>query len=80
MRGEGPLRLWTKLLLLWWERTLPPGKKLAEQRVSVQLDGGRSRIRGPWRELRRFAYLRKYDEVNGRVDRCHCTILRAECR
>lgn len=48
--GEGLLRLRTHELLLWREGKLPAGKELAGKRVSVQLDGGRSRIRGPLRE------------------------------
>lgn len=48
--GEGLLRLRTHELLLWREGKLPAGNELAGKRVSVQLDGGRSRIRGPLRE------------------------------
>lgn len=44
--GEGLLRLRTHELQLFREGKLPAGKELAGQRVSVQLDGGRSRIRG----------------------------------
>ena len=45
--GEGLLRLRLHELLLWREGKLPAGDELAGQRVSVQIDGGRTRIRGP---------------------------------
>jgi hypothetical protein len=48
--GEGLLRLRTHELLLWREGKLPAGNELVGKRVSVQLDGGRSRIRGELRE------------------------------
>jgi hypothetical protein len=48
--GEGLLRLRTHELQLFRQGKLPAGSELAGQRVSVQLDGGRSRIRGDWRE------------------------------
>lgn len=50
--GEGLLRLRTRDLLLWREGKLPAGTELAGKRVSVQVDGGRSRIRGPLRAVR----------------------------
>ncbi|MEO5937046.1 MAG: hypothetical protein ABIP81_07515 [Terriglobales bacterium] len=48
--GEGLLRLRMTQLELWREGKLPAGKELAGQRVSVQIDGGRTRIRGDLRE------------------------------
>jgi len=48
--GEGLLGLRTHELLLWREGKLPAGSELAGKRVSVQIDGGRSRIRGDLRE------------------------------
>lgn len=48
--GDGLLQLRTHELLLWREGRLPAGRELAGKRVSVQLDGGRSRIRGDLRE------------------------------
>jgi len=48
--GEGLLRLRTHELLLWREGKLPAGTELAGKRVSVQIDGGRTRIRGALRE------------------------------
>jgi hypothetical protein len=48
--GEGLLRLRLEELLLWREGKLPAGEELAGKRVSVQIDGGRSRIRGDMRE------------------------------
>lgn len=50
--GEGLLHLRTHELLLFREGKLPAGSELAGQRVSVQMDGGRSRIRGGLREAR----------------------------
>ena len=49
--GEGLLRLRWYQLQLWREGKLPAGDELAGQRVSVQLDGGRTRIRGPLRAV-----------------------------
>ena len=48
--GEGLLRLRMHELMLWREGKLPAGGELAGKRVSVQLDGGRTRIRGDLRE------------------------------
>ena len=48
--GEGLLRLRLKQLELWREGKLLAGTELAGQRVSVQLDGGRTRIRGDLRD------------------------------
>lgn len=48
--GEGLLRLRMHELLLWREGKLPAGGELGGKRVSVQLDGGRTRIRGDLRE------------------------------
>lgn len=50
--GEGLLSLRRHELLLWREGKLPAGEELAGRRVSVQLDGGRTRIRGPLRVRR----------------------------
>lgn len=49
--GEGLLRLRTHELQLWREGKLPAGTELAGQRVSVQLDGGRTRTRGELRDV-----------------------------
>jgi hypothetical protein len=48
--GEGLLQLRTQELLLWRDGKLPAGTELAGKRVSVQIDGGRTRIRGQLRE------------------------------
>jgi hypothetical protein len=48
--GEGLLQLRTHELLLWRDGKLPAGTELAGKRVSVQIDGGRTRIRGKMRE------------------------------
>ena len=48
--GEGLLQLRTHELQLFRAGKLPAGSELAGQRVSVQIDGGRSRIRGDLRE------------------------------
>jgi hypothetical protein len=48
--GEGLLRLRMQELQLWREGKLPAGIELAGKRVSVQMDGGRSRIRGELRD------------------------------
>jgi hypothetical protein len=48
--GEGLLRLRTEEVLLWREGKLPAGTELAGKRVSVQIDGGRTRIRGEMRD------------------------------
>ena len=48
--GEGLLCLRTQELQLWREGKLPAGTELAGKRVSVQMDGGRSRIRGELRD------------------------------
>jgi hypothetical protein len=48
--GAGLLRLRKRELLLWRAGQLPAGGELAGKRVSVQLDGGRTRIRGALRE------------------------------
>ena len=50
--GEGLLSLRTHELQLFRAGKLPAGSELAGQRVSVQIDGGRSRIRGDLREAR----------------------------
>jgi hypothetical protein len=49
--GEGLLRLRMQELQLWREGKLPAGTELAGKRVSAQLDGGRSRIRGKLRDV-----------------------------
>ena len=48
--GEGLLRLRTHQLELWRAGKLPAGSELAGKRVSVQIDGGRTRIRGDLRD------------------------------
>jgi hypothetical protein len=48
--GEGLLWLRALELQLWREGNLPAGDELAGKRVSVQLDGGRTRIRDGLRE------------------------------
>jgi hypothetical protein len=48
--GEDFLHLRTQELLLWREGKLPAGTELAGKRVSVQIDGGRTRIRGKMRD------------------------------
>jgi hypothetical protein len=48
--GEGLLRLRKQQLLLWRAGKLPAGEELVGKRVSVQIDGGRSRIRGDLRD------------------------------
>jgi hypothetical protein len=48
--GEGLLHLRKHQLLLWREGKLVAGNELAGKRVSVQLDGGRTRIRGELRD------------------------------
>lgn len=45
--GEGLLQLRKHQLLLWRAGELPAGNELAGLRVSVQIDGGRTKIRGP---------------------------------
>ena len=49
--GEGLLRLRTQELIQWRAGKLPAGTELAGKRVSVQLDGGRLRIRGDLQEI-----------------------------
>jgi hypothetical protein len=45
--GNGLLALRTEELLLWREGQLPAGSELKGKRVTVQIDGGRTKIRGP---------------------------------
>lgn len=45
--GNGLLALRTEELLLWREGKLPAGPELKGKRVTVQIDGGRTKIRGP---------------------------------
>jgi hypothetical protein len=47
--GRGLLSLRRNQLLLWREGKLPATTELVGQRVTVQIDGGRTRIRGPLR-------------------------------
>lgn len=47
--GEGLLQLRKHQLLLWRAGKLPAGSELRGKRVSVQIDGGRTKIRGPLR-------------------------------
>lgn len=49
--GEGLLWMRTRDVMLWRDGKLAAGSELAGNRVSVQLDGGRSRIRGDLREI-----------------------------
>jgi hypothetical protein len=49
--GEDLLHLRTQELLLWREGKLPAGSELEGKRVSVQIDGGRTRIRGKMRDV-----------------------------
>jgi hypothetical protein len=44
--GDGLLALRTEELLLWREGKLPAGSELKGKRVTVQIDGGRTKIRG----------------------------------
>lgn len=44
--GNGLLALRRHELLLWRDGNLPAGSELAGQRVTVQIDGGRTKIRG----------------------------------
>jgi hypothetical protein len=48
--GVGLLQLRTQELLLWRAGKLSAGTELAGKRVSVQIDGGRTRIRGKMRD------------------------------
>jgi hypothetical protein len=47
--GDDLLRLRKHQLLLWRDGKLPAGSELGGQRVTVQIDGGRTKIRGPLR-------------------------------
>lgn len=47
--GEGLLQLRKRELMLWRDNRLPAGDELKGKRVSVQIDGGRTKIRGPLR-------------------------------
>ena len=47
--GEKMLKLRTGDLILWRAGTLVPTNELAGKRVSVQIDGGRTKLRGPLR-------------------------------
>ena len=49
--GEGLLRLRRHELRLWREGKLPAGTELRGKRVTVQIDGGRMKIRGPLRPV-----------------------------
>jgi hypothetical protein len=49
--GEGLLRLRRHELRLWREGKLPAGKELRGKRVTVQIDGGRTKIRGSLRPV-----------------------------
>jgi hypothetical protein len=49
--GEGLLRLRRHELRLWREGKLPAGRELHGKRVTVQIDGGRTKIRGPLRPV-----------------------------
>jgi hypothetical protein len=69
--GEDLLYLRTQELLLWREGKLPAGTELAGKRVSVQIDGGRTRIRGKMRDVTRVPEAKNadglpYDDAPGR--------------
>ena len=49
--GSGMLALRTDELMQWREGKLPAGKEFAGKRVSVEMDGGRARIRGDLRPV-----------------------------
>ena len=49
--GEDLLRLRRHELRLWREGNLPAGGELRGKRVTVQIDGGRTKIRGPLRPV-----------------------------
>lgn len=49
--GEGLLRLRRHELRLWHEGKLPPSTELRGKRVTVQIDGGRTKLRGPLRPV-----------------------------
>ncbi len=59
--GEGLLRLRRHELQLWREGKLPAGTELAGKRVSVQIDGGRTRIRGELRDAATIPEARNAD-------------------
>lgn len=44
--GEGLLRLRRRLIQQWLNRELPAGDELKGERVTVQIDGGRTKLRG----------------------------------
>ena len=48
--GRGLLALRKHQLMLWREGQLPAGTALRGKRVTVQIDGGRTKIRGPLKE------------------------------
>ena len=62
--GEGLLRLRKHQLLLWREGKLPAGDELRGKRVSVQIDGGRTRLRS---ELRPAEQRREETDADGLV-------------
>ena len=49
--GNGLLALRTEELLTWREGELPAGSELKGKRVTVQIDGGRTKIRGPLKRV-----------------------------
>jgi hypothetical protein len=63
--GAGLLHLRTHELNLFREGQLPAGKELAGQRVSVQLDGGRTRLRGELRAAQPAAEAGEADGLPG---------------
>jgi hypothetical protein len=69
--GEKALRLRKLLIDQWHAGTLPAGKELTGKRVSVQIDGGRTRIRGK---------LRAADKRNPLVDEHGLTVENAPGR
>jgi len=62
--GKGLLRLRKHQLLRWREGQLPAGSELHGKRVTVQIDGGRTRIRG---ELRPAVPLQEKTNAEGLV-------------
>lgn len=62
--GDGLLRLRKHQLLLWRAGQLPSGNELGGKRVSVQIDGGRTRLRS---ELRPSERNREQTDVDGLV-------------
>ena len=60
--GQGMLALRTEELMQWREGKLRAGKEFAGKRISVQMDGGRTRIRG---DLRPVAAMAEKTDADG---------------